>query len=149
MVNHKGSNWSAWSLSVLLLFSCADTNRFDLLVDQARLRWEKAICRTPRYRTLEIVRSIPSCQNSTKAWGCYDYVSGELLVSRTTPKDQRLKVLTHEMGHSISPGHGHLETRTGIMYLYADTVPDVITSDDIDFICKEYDCPCRNPEKLP
>lgn len=148
MVDRKGNYRSAWSLSILLLFSCVDTNQFDLLVDQARLRWEKAICRTPPYLKVELLRTIPQCKGaSPRIWGCYDGISGLIRVSRSTPKDQRLKVLTHEMGHSFAPGKGHLEDTTGVMYPYLDQVPDYITSADIDFICKEYDCPCRNPEK--
>lgn len=148
MVDRKSTHWGAWSLSLLLLFSCADTNSFDLLVDQARLRWARAVCLEPKYSEVELVRTISECGNSTYAWGCYGSVTGLLRVSRSTPLDQRLKVLTHEMGHSLRPG-SHLETPTGLMFQHPDQVPNRITADDIAYICKEYDCPCRNPEKSP
>lgn len=145
MASNKIPFWSG-ALSLALFLSCADPNRFDLLVEQARLRWEKAICRSPRYLSIDLVRVIPRCKDAVNtAWGCYDYVSGQLMVSRRTPKEQRLKVLTHEMGHSIHTG-GHLETPNGLMYTYPNLVDDRITAEDISFICEEYDCPCRHPE---
>lgn len=142
MVNRKSSVWGA----VVLLFACSSANQFDLLVDRATLRWETAVCRTPPYGKIDLVDRIPECRGSINVWGCYYGISGHIEISRQTPLDQQYKVLTHEMGHAFRPG-SHLETSTGLMYRYPNQVPDRITADDIAYICKERNCPCRNPEK--
>lgn len=138
---------AAWAIGLVFLSSC--TKSFDSLVEESRLRWYRAVCRQPTYREIQLVESIPVCgEKRSDWWGCYDYVSGLLRVSKVVPPDQVGKVLVHEMGHTLKPSlPQHLPSSTGIMYQKASSVPDLITRDDIDFICKEYDCPCRNPEK--
>lgn len=56
-----------------------------------------------------------------------------------------LQVLTHEMGHSLHP-NAHVADDAGIMSAYVSHAKTVITTADIQMICEEYDCPCRNPE---
>jgi hypothetical protein len=143
VVNRKSNLY--W-FAVALVLACAAPNQFDLLVGQATLRWEKAICRTPPYGKVQLVERIPECRDVPNTWGCHYSISGDIKISRQAPTDQWYKVLVHEMGHSFRPG-SHLETPTGVMYQHPNQVPNVITSDDITYICKEYVCPCRNPEK--
>jgi hypothetical protein len=83
------------------------------------------------------------------AWGCYTTAEYLVEISESTPPEYLLQVITHEMGHSMVPhkeGGNHLFFEQGIMMPHPEHSLGKITDADIDFICKEYDCPCRNPE---
>lgn len=136
----------------VLLFGCAAQPSFVQLVQTARHRWEVAVCRTPRYDSLEVVPIIAGCPGPPPFgdywYGCYYPSTETLLISKKVPGAEGvlLQVITHEMGHSIHPGK-HIEDNAGIMSPYISKSRPTITEADIDMICEEYDCPCRNPEK--
>lgn len=133
-----------WLLAGLLLAACRSPT-FPELVTAANHRWEQAVCRTPRYKVLQYVSSIGYCGKKGDWWGCYDSSTGVLQVSRKTDPDRLLQTITHEMGHAIANGK-HVAPNTGIMAPYVYQATPNITAADIELLCEDYECPCRNPE---
>lgn len=135
-------------LLALLFTGCVHEQSFLEQVSMARARWEHAICRSPRYAMLSLVPSVDTCSGvKNNFYGCYDRSSATVQISAKVPNTPGLlyKVITHEMGHSLGPAE-HVGNWQGIMSPYTDSSLSVITDEDLDLICKEYDCPCRNPE---
>ncbi len=138
-------------LLALLFTGCVLEPSFAEQVSWAKARWELATCRSPRYYTLSVVDHIENCPGPAPLgfqwYGCYEPSSGALSISREIPHESGLllKVLTHEMGHSIHPGV-HADPGVGIMSARMSQATPTITEADIELICEEYDCPCRRPE---
>jgi hypothetical protein len=133
-----------WLLAVVLLAACQHQPTFPELVTAANNRWYAAICRWPRYDDIQYVPSIPVCGVPGSAWwGCYD--NGLVRISQVVPATDLLQVITHEMGHSISPNK-HAKDNTGVMSAYVRQATHNITAADIALLCEEYECPCKNPE---
>lgn len=135
-------------LYAVLLTGCLHEQSFLEQVHAASDRWEHAICRAPRYALVSLLPSIDVCSGvKNNFYGCYDRSTATIQISMKIPNTPglRYQVITHEMGHSLGPSH-HLGDWQGLMSPYSDSALHVLTNEDLDLICKEYECPCRNPE---
>lgn len=135
-------------LVALLFTGCVHEQSFLEQVAMARVRWEHATCRTPKYRLVSLLPRISECGPAKDNFsGCYDRHSGTIEISKKIAlvPGLRYQVITHEMGHSLGPST-HVPDDTGLMSPYTDHSLPTITEADLDLICQEIDCPCRNPE---
>lgn len=133
-----------WLLAGML--AACHSPSFPELVTAANKRWEVAICRTPRYTDIQYVDSITTCATPGSYLGCYTLGSAVIQVSKKTKPEHLLWVITHEMGHSLAASAAHVPPNKGIMSPgRAHSTPN-ITAADIELLCEDYECPCRNPE---
>jgi hypothetical protein len=133
---------------VLCLVGCASTLTREELSSAADARWKRAVCTTPPKSRIVWTENKLHCGPLADAWGCHVPAENTLYLSVKIPEDKRLQVMTHEKGHLLAPYEKprHTEPGTGIMSAYIDDAAEEITAADINLICKEANCRCRNPE---
>jgi hypothetical protein len=93
-----------------------------------------------------MVRGELKCGDNT-AYGCEYASSGRIKLSSDIPDHKLFQVVVHELGHAMAPYAGHVGAWQGIMSEYVSESRPYITRHDIELICRDYDCPCSNPEK--
>jgi hypothetical protein len=118
------------------------------LAKQADERWRQAVCTTPPPHRIVWVEKIRACGGHPNIWGCHVPVEKTIYLWQGIPEEHRLDVMTHEKGHSLAPYYQprHTLAGEGLMSPYMDDASSKITAQDIDLICKEAECHCRNPE---
>jgi hypothetical protein len=131
-----------------LLLSCAAEapKHAPSIVTIAEQRWYRAICRWPRYDAIKIVPAPLVCNSIEDAAGCHGH--GLIRIADDLAPEVVPTVLLHEMGHSLAPyaDPAHLPAHKGVMSASIASGTKYITAHDIAWVCKEYDCPCNNPE---
>ena len=140
------ASWKILVWVTLALCACGPQT-FQHTVRRAEQRWENAICRSPRYTSIIVEPKLTYCRGRKgDYYGCYE-ADSTIRVSADIPPEKLESLLVHEMGHSLAPFAGHTGPKQGIMAAGASLWLDRITSSDIALLCKEYECPCRRPEK--